>query len=156
MKQFIRTIFPKEFFTNTAYFRALVLGILYLGVAIAQLFTYEKFAEVLQGFGLPGGDLTAAVLAVVSPLLVCAALPFLLSMRLDARLRGLTRAAVVAAPSLWFVMAVWVNFAPNASKLNAGVFGATIPTAVGLWVIAFTVLWVWAAVLVVRELPVRS
>ena len=156
MKQFIRSMFPKEFFTNTAYFRALALAILYVGVAIAQLFTYEKFASVIHGFGLPGGDITVKVLGVVSPLLACAALPFLLSMRLGRRSRALTRAAVVAAPSLWLLMAIWVNFAPNASKLNAGIFGATIPTAVGLWAIAFTLLWVWAATLVVRELPARS
>ncbi len=156
MKKFIRSLFPKEFYINTAYFRALVLAILYLGVVVAQLFTYEKFADVLRGFGLPGGDVTAVALAALSPLVVGAALPFLLSMRLGARLRQITRVAVVAAPSLWLVLAVWVNFAPNASKLNSGIFGATITTGVGLWIIAFTILWLWAAVLVVRELPVRK
>lgn len=156
MKQFIRTVFPKVFFTSPQYFRALALGVLYLGVAIAQLFTYEKFSGVIQSFGLPGGVVVANILAVLLPLAACAALPFLLSMRIDSRLRAISRTAVLATPSLWLVIAVWLNFAPNASKLNAGIFGATIPTDVGLWVIAFTLLWVWAAVLVVRELPVRK
>lgn len=156
MKQFIRSIFPKEFFTDPAYFRALVLVVLYLGVAIAQLFTYEKFAGVIQGFGLPGSAVTANVLAVALPLTAYAALPFLLSMRTGARLRAVSRTAVVMVPILWLIIALWLNFASNASKLNAGIFGATIPTSAGLWTIAFTLLWVWAAVIVIRELPVRK
>ena len=156
MKQFVHTLFPKEFFTCPEYFRALTLSALYLGVAIAQLFTYEKFAAVVRGFGLPGGDVTANILSAVLPLVACAALPFLVSMRMGVRLRTVSRTAVIALPSLWLVLAVWLNFAPNASKLNAGIFGATIPTSVGIWIIAFTLLWVWAAVIVVRELPGRK
>ncbi len=156
MKQFIRTVFPKEFFTNPAYFRALILGVLYLGVAIAQLFTYEKFAGVLSGYGLPGGQITVTALAVLLPLAACAALPFLLSMRLNNVLRRVSCMAVVLAPALWVILAVWVNFAVNASKLNTGIFGATLDIPVGLWFVAFTLLWLWAAILVVRELPVRK
>ena len=156
MKQFMRTLFPKEFFTNTAHFRALTLSALYVGVAIAQLFTYEKFAGVIEGFGLPGGGVTAGILAVLLPLAACTALPYLLSMRLSARLRTISGAAVLVTPIVWLAIAVWLNFAPNASQLNAGIFGATITTSVGLWTIAFTLLWVWAAILVVRELPHRT
>lgn len=156
MKQLIRSVFPKEFFTNPAYFRALTLGVLYLGVAIAQLFTYEKFADVLKGYGLPGGQGTVVVLAVLLPLVACASLPFLLSMRLSRRLRRIAGVAVVLTPCVWLLLAVWVNFATNASKLNTGIFGATLDVPVGLWFIAFTLLWLWAAALVVRELPVRK
>ena len=156
MKQFMRTLFPKEFFTNTAHFRALTLSALYVGVAIAQLFTYEKFARVIEGFGLPGGGVTAGILAVLLPLAACTALPYLLSMRLSARLRTISGAAVLVTPIVWLAIAVWLNFAPNASQLNAGIFGATITTSVGLWTIVFTLLWVWSAVIVLRELPHRT
>ena len=156
IKQFIRSVFPKVFFTNPAYFRALVLGVLYLGIALSQLFTYEKFAGVLGGYGLPGGQVAAQVLAVLLPLATCAALPFLLSMRMSTVLAKVSAAAVVAAPVLWLLMAIWANFAPNASKLNTGIFGATLAVPVGLWFVVFTLLWAWAAILVVRELPVRK
>lgn len=156
MKPFLQTVFPKEFFTHAAHVRAMVLGILYLGTAIAQLYTYENFGAVVAGFGLPGGEVVATIVAVLLPLIACAALPYLLSMRLSTQLRVVSRAAVVVAPSVWLLLAVWLNLAPDASKLNSGIFGATITASVGLWMILFSSLWVWAAAIVVRELPIRK
>lgn len=156
MKRLLAYVFPAVFFTNPAYFRALILAILYLGVLIAQLFSYERFSEVIYGFGLAGGQDTASLLAVLVPFIEFLALPFMISMRLNRRARQLSMIAVIAAPAIWFILSLWLNVSGISSQLNSGLFGATIITPVAPWLIAFSALWLWAAVLVVRELPVRA
>lgn len=156
MKNMIKHIFPTEFFTGPTYFRALTLGVLYLGVAIAQLFSFEKFAGVTSGFSVPGGQVAAVFIAVVLPVIEIAALPFLLSMRLSERWRRVSRYFVALTPMVWLVLSLWQNFSPSVDKSNTGIFGATIVTSVGFWSILFTALWLWAAILVIRELPPRA
>lgn len=156
MKKMIKHIFPEEFGKNPAYIRGLVLAFLYAGLAIAQLFSYERFSDVTLGFGLFGGRVTAVVLAVIIPALEIGALPYLLSMKLSDRWRAISCRLVVAAPVLWCLLALWQNFAGTVDRSNTGLFGGTIITTVGVWIIAFSALWLWAAVLTVRELPKRA
>lgn len=156
MQKMLKHIFPDEFFKNPAFFRAFILGMMYVGLVVTQLFTFEKFTDVVAGFGLPGGRITAVIVAVAVPLVEIIALPYLISMKLSGRVRAITRVATVVAPSLWLVLALWMNVFPESSRLNSGLFGATIPTVVGIWVILFAALWLWAAVLVMRELPPRD
>lgn len=151
----LRWLFPPEFLHNPAYFRALGLGFLYVGLLLAQLFTFEKFTDVTYGFGLPGGMVTAGILAVLIPLVELMALPFLISMKLDRRLRAVARACVVAVPVLWLILLLWQLVADSAAKVNSGLFGATLTTSVGSWLVVFAALMLWAAILVVRELPKR-
>lgn len=136
--------------------RAFVLGMLYLGIVIAQLFSFEKFSSVTAGYALPGGTIIAALVAGGLILCEVAALPYLISMELSVRWRGVSKWAAVITPGLWFVLSVWLNVAPHVDKLNTGLFGASIPTVVGIWLIAFAALWLWAAILVTHELPVRA
>lgn len=154
MSKLLRSIFPAEFFTNTAYFRAIALGILYLGTLLAQLFTFEKFSGVVAGYGLPGGSVTVAIVAWLLPLVTFVSLPFLLSMRMGDQLRLASRTAVVATPLLWAVIALWLILAVG-ERVNAGLLGATLEIPAGLWLLALAILWLWAAMLVVRELPAR-
>jgi hypothetical protein len=153
VKQFIRSLFPSDFFENNAHFRAFMLGLLYLGTLLAQLYTFEDFKGVVTGFGLPGGVAIAAVLSWFIPGLTLLALPVLISMRLNEKLYTLSRTAVVAVPLLWLAIGVWCNLTGIVG--SAGIFGATLEIANGIWQIAFALLWLWAAVLVVRELPRR-
>ena len=155
MKRVIKNIFPTEFYKNPAHFRALTLGTLYLGTLLAQLFSYEKFSEVTASYGLPGGQVTAVVLAWAIPLLTVMALPFLLSMRTNTKLWSVSCRAVVATPALWLVVGVWLAVTAGTS-VNSGLFGATIPVPAGLWLILLAVLWLWASMLVARELPARK
>lgn len=155
MKRLLHAIFPKEFFTRPEYFRALVLGVLYIGTLIAQLFTFERFKNVLAGYLLPGGEVTVALLSWLLPILALLALPFLASMRIGRTLRTISRTAVVALPLLWLVIGVWGNVVAGYGG-NSGLFGATLLTPIGLWQIALALLWLWAALLVVRELPQRA
>ena len=156
MKKMMKHIFPYDFFTNPAYFRAFVLSLLYLGVVVAQLFTFEKFADVTLGYGLPGGTTTAAIVAGDIVLLEAMALPYLISMRIGERWRQVSRWAVLSVPVMWLLLGLWLNFSPYVDKVNSGLFGATIITPVHYWLIVFALLWLWAAVLVTRELPARQ
>lgn len=156
MKNMLKYIFPAEFFTKPAYFRAFVLAFLYLLVIVTQLFTYESFAGVVSGFVLIGGQAMVSTIAFCLPLLEAASLPYLISMKLPERYRNISKWAAIITPIVWFVIAVWQNVSPAVDKTNTGIFGATIPTTVGLWAILFTGLWIWAIYLVKNELPRRK
>ena len=155
MKKLLHKVFPPEFFRSRAYARALVLAVVYVGVALAQLFSFERFPDVVAEWGLPGGRVMAVIVAGLSPLAAAAALPFLISMQLSNRSRRVSAAMVVATPVLWVALGLWQNIAaPQA--MNTGIFGATVVTTVGWWLVLFAALWLWAAILCVRELPPRK
>lgn len=155
VKKFMHQLFPPEFFASPVYARAIVLGSVYLGTLLLQLFTFEKFADVTRQFGLPGGDVTAVALTYVLPLLTAMALPYLISMKLSPVSYKVSRAAVLLVPTVWAFLGAWQNIAAR-DAINTGLFGATIVTSVGIWTILFALLWLWAAVLCVRELPQRK
>lgn len=155
MKKLLHQIFPPEFFASPAYVRGLILGLVYLGVLLTELFTFEEFPGVIETFSLPGGHIIAVVLAGLLPLVAVAALPFLISMRLSHWSRRLSAVMVIAFPALWLLIGLWLNIAaPDAQ--NVGLFGATIPLPVGWWLVVFALLWFWAAILCVKELPARK
>lgn len=158
MKQLVRSVFPAEFFKTPEYWRAFVLGMLYLGFVLTQLFTFEDFSSVTLGYGLPGGMATAVVLAGLIPLTEALSLPFLLSMKLPGWLRRVSRLAVIAVPVLWIALGLWLLPAAFGvgERVNSGLFGATVPTDAGFWLVAFGSILLWAAILTVRELPVRK
>lgn len=155
MKQQIVDIFPPEFYKNTAYWRGFVLALVYLVIAVAQLFTYEDFADVVTEYGLVGGQMSVVIIAALLPLLEVSALPFLLSMKMGTPLRTVSRVAVIAAPALWLVVSIATN-TTGGYIINSGLFGATLPTINGWWLVVFAGLLLWSAILVVRELPERK
>lgn len=148
-------IFPPEFYKNNAYWRGLILGVVYLALLISQLFTYEHFFTITQGYGIVGGDVTAAVLAGLIPLIEAAALPFLFSMKLDWRWRDVSAIAAVLSPLLWLLISMWV-VAFLHIPVDSGIFGATIPLLMGWWNVLFAAMLLWATILVLRELPPRT
>lgn len=154
MKKLLISIFPPEFFRSPAYAQALALAMVYVGVALAQLFSFEKFPAVVHTFDLPGGQVTTIIMAGLLPLVAAAALPFLLSMQLSPRSRRISGVMVVATPALWLVLGLWQMITvPHIT--NSGLFGATLITSGGLWLVLFAALWLWAAILCVRHLPPR-
>src|SRR5690242_20355490 len=110
MKRHIQRSLPPEFFAEPAYLRALALGLVYLFLAITQLCTYEKFSGIIEGYKLPGGSIVVVIVAGLLPLLEIAALPFLISMRVSARTRSISRLALLAAPILWLLISLWLVF----------------------------------------------
>lgn len=156
MSTLLSWIFPREFFERPQYFRAFGLGMVYLLLLLAQLFTYEKFADITFGFGIIGGEVTSRSLAVLLPLAALFALPYLMSMRVSAGIRSISRFSVALMPILWLFVGLWINLSPSASHENTGLLGATFVTLVGWWVVVVAALLLWAAIAVIRGLPLRS
>lgn len=156
MKNMLKYVFPSEFFTKPAYFRSLVLAMLYLCLILAQLFTFERFAGVVSGFVPLRSMVVVSVVAFCLPLLEALSLPYLISMKLPKKYWNISRRMAIATPVVWLAIALWQNVAPVVDGGNTGVFGATLPTAVGLWFVLFCALWLWAVCLVKNELPRRK
>jgi hypothetical protein len=155
MKKFFATLFPREFYHHPQYARALVLGGLFVTLAVLQLFTYEKFYAIVQAYNLPGGNAISFVVAGLIPILEVMALPYLLSMVVSKKLRRVSMIAMIASPSAWLLLSLWTN-AMGYDGIETGLMGATLSTMNGLWFVAFCMLWTWACVLVMRELPART
>lgn len=155
MKQHFLGIFPTEFHTNAAFWRGFSLAIVFLVLLVTQLYSYEDFGAVVEGYGLPGGMAMVVLVAALIPLFEVLSLPFLLSMKVSRQWRRISRFAVVAAPVLWLLIALATNLL-GTEVLNSGVFGATLPVVGGWWLVAFAGLLLWSALLVVQELPERT
>ena len=150
-----KTIFPQEFFEKPVFLRGLLLAGVYLVLIISQLFTYEKFYDVIAGLGLGGGKIVTGVLIGLLPLLEVAALPFLLSMNIPMAARSISRIAVVAAPSLWLLLYA-VAIMQGADGVGAGLLGATVHTTLSWWLVLAVAALTACAVIVARELPRRK
>lgn len=144
MKRHIMAIFPPEFHKNPAHFQALGLAFVYVTMTILQLFTFENFVDVTTAFGLPGGKVSAGIVAFLLPITQIAALPYLLSMKLHPVIYRISRVCVLVAAALWLFIALWTNLTGNTSD-NLGIFGATLPTANQWWSVCFVGMLTWAA-----------
>ena len=144
-----QVIFPEHLRRDPAYWRRLALGIVVTFLIITQLFTFEKFADITSGWHVAGGNIMAALLAGVLPLLELGGLPFLLSMDMSRGSRRISQACLLVVSAVWFSVALWCFLAVPMSE--SGLFGATLPLLNGWWTVAFTGLLGVAVVLVVRE-----
>ena len=144
-----QAIFPEHLQRDPAYWRRLALGIVVTFLIITQLFTFEKFADITSGWHMAGGNIMAALLAGLLPLLELGSLPFLLSMDMSRGSRWVSQACLLAVSAAWFGVALWCFLAVPMSE--SGLFGATLPLLNGWWTVAFTGLLGVAVVLVVRE-----
>ena len=142
------------FFESPEYFRALMLGCLYLLLLILQLFAFEKMYGIVSGYALPGGAPMAVVVTALIPILEFAALPFLFSMLVPGRFWRLSRAAAVASPSLWLAIVAYLGLSGHNTAL-VGIFGAKAPLYFGWWVLALVMSMAISAAIVARELPQR-
>ena len=154
MKQRVMAIFPPEFYTDLIHFHALAFAFVYVTMAILQLFTFEDFSSVTAGFGLPGGVVTAVLIALALPITEIASLPYLLSMRPPRHLYHVSRYFVLAAAALWVVIALWTNLTGN-NTTSLGLFGATLYTPNQWWSLVYVVLLAWGAWLMFEAKPIR-
>lgn len=151
MKAFFRAIFPAEFYERPEYFRGFSFGLLYTFFLVMQLFTFEKFPDVISAYGL---RLSGLGVAVFLTFVEAAALPFLFSMRLPRPARVMSRLAVFVTAFAWLLLAVILN--ARGYEGNAGIFGGTLESTNGWWFVVFTGLIALTAVLIVWELPMRA
>ena len=130
VKQFIASIFPKEFFTTRANYVAFYLVWWTVAVLVLQLFAFEKFPGTFSGLS-SDVQVRAAVTIVIVELL---SLPFLLSMRLSDVVRRISGMLSVLAPFIWIIL----SFVGNG---RVSLFGAKLPATPAVCGAAVATVW---------------
>ena len=122
--------------TKSIEVASLVLAALLIIMAVGQLFTYEKFAEVIKGLGFTSNDVTASLVAALIVVFEVAAIPFLLRMRLSPLARFLSMLSGWVVLIFWMSLSLWLNFTLNVAS-NSGVLGDTVKLPVDAWMVTF-------------------
>jgi len=122
--------------TKSIEVASLVLAAFLILMAVGQLFTYEKFAEVIKGLGFTSNDVTASLVAALLVVFEVAAVPFLLRMRLSPLARFLSMLSGWMVLVFWISLSLWLNFTLSMAS-NAGVLGDTIKLPAGIWMVTF-------------------
>ena len=126
----------------------LILGVLIIFLSLCQLFTFEKFPEILSGAGINSSMSLVVMMALVITELV--SLPFLIGMEISRLVVLISRAAgfiSLGAMTMINVMAV-MNGAP------AVIFGATLKNVNGLvGVMVLIIMW---ALLMIANIPTKK
>lgn len=128
-----------DFTTNTAKIISLVLAAIFILMAVAQLFRFEKFPDTLSGYWLLNGQSSDKLVAALLVTAEVFALPFLLRVRISPLMRIFSLLAGWYVAIMWLILSVWVITAPNALQ-NAGILGATVPLHPGLWQVIFSLI----------------
>lgn len=148
MKFFVQSSVAPPAKTKESAKIALFVAVIYVALAVSQLFTFEKFGPLVTSFGVPGGEPVGQLIVSILVVLEVAALPFLLRMRLGQLSRIISMVSGWVTVGVLFTSQILLNmYAPGAS--SNGLLGATITVPVGWWSVALAaalgVLVAWAA-----------
>ena len=138
MKLFVSPTPPPRPKTETVRTISIALAGVFVLLAVAQLFTFEKFPAVIAAMWLPGDDALASVRAALIVTLEVAAVPFFLSMRLSPAMRVVSMVAGWCTIAAWLCASVWQNVSGNVIA-SSGLLGATIKLPVGWWSVLFCI-----------------
>jgi hypothetical protein len=127
---------------------ALFYASILLVMAVAQLFSFPAFVEIVNSFWLPGGRPYATFLATLIVICEVFALPFLLRMRQSLAARAACMALGWMAGLIWLKLSLWLVLTTNAVT-NIGIVGDVVVLRPGWWAVLFSlslvVLAAWAA-----------
>lgn len=133
--------------TSNTWLASLLLAVFLVMMIVAQLFTFEKFPDLLADSWLPGGDAWMPIYAGVIVALEVLALPFLLSMKLSKAMRAMSMVFGWLVVLAWLVISV--GSVVDGHIAESGLLGATAPLPTGWWSVSFcaglAVLAIWAA-----------
>jgi hypothetical protein len=148
MSHFVQATPASQPKTKNIQTASLALVAVLVMMAVAQLFTFEKFPAVISGMWLPGGDIFSPLYAALIVSFEVLAVPFLLSMRLSPAMRVFSMVAGWITVAAWFVVALWENMTQDVIS-NSGLLGASVHLPVGWWSVLFSialgVLAAWAS-----------
>lgn len=123
------------------------LAAIFVILAVAQLFTFEKFPQVFTQMWLPFADLASVRAAFIVTFEVLA-VPFLLGMRLSPAMRVTSMVSGWLVVALWLMISLWINLTGSVVA-NSGFLGNTVKLPVGWWSVLFClalgVLMAWAS-----------
>ena len=127
---------------------ALFYAIILVVMVVAQLFTYEKFLELMVGFGFPVGVQGTYFITAVLVSAEVFALPFLLRMPLSRAFRWVSMVAGWIVALLWVKLSFWIVFSDVATD-TIGFLGTVVGLMPGWWAIfvsvSFAILAAWAS-----------
>lgn len=129
---------PAKAESNRAVQVALLLAVLLVIMSVGQLYEFEKFIPLIEGFGVVGGHKTATLIAgliVVSEVL---ALPFLLRMQVSPLMRVFSMILGWLAVMIWIVITLWLATTIN-TVTNVGLFGTKVDIPAGWWAACYSV-----------------
>ena len=117
-------------------------------MAVAQLFTFEEFLVLVEGFGLPGGAVFAHLFTAILITAEVFALPFLLRMSLSPLFRWVSMISGWIVALLWIFITFWLAVNPG-YVTNVGFLGTIAEMMPGWWAvfmsIALGILATWAS-----------
>jgi len=106
-------------------------------LAVAQLFTFEKFPDLLGEMWFTGSGAASNFFAALFVALEVFALPFLLFMYLSPALRVASMVSGWLVVAGWFLASLYGNiFGEN---FGSALFGATVPLVEGWWSVFFCI-----------------
>ncbi len=115
---------------------------------LCQLFTYDDFLKLLEGFFTSGSAPIANILGSIIVTFELLALPFLLGMRLSHLMRVVSMVLGWLVPTIWLLLSIWINVTPN--NINSICFlGALVDIIPGWWAVAVSlalaILAIWSS-----------
>ena len=150
---------PSPIKTSESRQISLVYAFLLVVMVLAQLFAYEKFPDLIAAYELPGGIVTAHLVAALLVISSVFALPFLLRMSVSPLMRFVSMACGWIVPTIWIVLGNSLTvFHPTIA--NVGLLGARVTLLPGIWVlcvaIALLVMAAWASWGMWPQMPHRK
>jgi hypothetical protein len=113
---------------------SLLTAAFFVVLAVTQLFTFERFAEVIElAYGIFDSR-GALVLSACIVTLEVAALPFFLAMPLSRAARFVSMTAGWVTIATWLALSLWQLLNRNEST---ALFGATLDVPGGWWTVCF-------------------
>jgi hypothetical protein len=109
---------------------AWVYGAVLVVMVIGQLFAFEKFLPLMEGYGLPGGHGTASLLACLIVFTEAFSLPFLLRMPLSPLMRWFSLVCAAGVPIIWLKLSV-IALLSDVTTMNSGLLGAKVTVQAG-------------------------
>jgi hypothetical protein len=129
---------------QVAIFYAVFLIIL----AVTQLFTFDRFLELIVSFGLPLGDRFAYFLGALIVTVEIFALPFLLRMPLSPAFRWFSIGCGWLVALIWLKISLWLVLSDSLVE-NVGYLGTLVNLMPGWWAVfislALATLAVWSS-----------
>ncbi|HEV7952039.1 MAG TPA: hypothetical protein VGO98_01560 [Candidatus Saccharimonadales bacterium] len=125
--------------TNLVRYASIGLAAVFVILAVAQLYSFEAFPDVINSLGLYGGRPMANLYAALLVTGEVLAIPFLLGMRLSPAMRVVSMVSGWLVIAAWLKIAVYIEVTTNAIS-NTGILGATIPVTPGWWIVIVFIL----------------
>lgn len=148
MSIFVTATAPPILKTERVKQISLLYAVLLVIMAVAQLYTFDTFVELVSEYNLPLGGTLAFIVAPLLVVFEVFALPFLLRMKLSPAFRVVSMACGWLVALLWLFITVWLvtTYQPVETVGFLGTVGTLAP---GWWAVlvsgSFGVLAIWAS-----------